>query len=88
MKPINTKIVVKPEEAQATTSTGIIIPDTAQEKSRIGEVIAVGEGTNDYKMKTKVGDRVLFGKMVRATEFQHEGEELLIMDEQDILVVL
>lgn len=87
MKPINDRVVVKPAPAEEITSGGIIVPDTAKEKQQKGEVIAVGPGKEGIKPTVKKGDTVLFGKY-SGTELNYEGEDYLIMREDDILVVL
>lgn len=87
MKPINDRVVVKPAPAEETTRGGIIIPDTAKEKPQRGEVIAVGPGKEGNLMTVQVGDTVLYGKY-SGQELQYEGEDYLIMREDDILVVL
>ena len=87
MKPINDRVVVKPAPAEEKTKGGIIIPDTAKEKPQRGEVIAVGPGKEDVKMTVKVGDIVLYGKYA-GQELSHEGNDYLIMREDDILIVL
>ena len=74
------------------TASGIILPDTAQEKPQIGEVVAIGPGkVNDagslVKMTVKKGDKVLYGKY-SGTEVSHDGDDLLIMRESDILAIL
>jgi len=87
MKPINDRVVVKPAPAEEKTKGGIIIPDTAKEKPQRGKVIAVGPGKDDVKMTVKKGDVVLYGKY-SGTELSHEGNDYLIMREDDILVIL
>jgi chaperonin GroES len=87
MKPINDRVVVKPAPAEERTKGGIIIPDTAKEKPQRGEVIAVGPGKEGNKMNVKKGDMVLYGKYA-GQELHHNGVDLLIMREDDILVVL
>ncbi|MFZ1751324.1 MAG: co-chaperone GroES [Saprospiraceae bacterium] len=87
MKPINDRVVVKPAPAEEKTSGGIIIPDTAKEKPQRGEVVAVGPGKEDHKMTVKKGDIVLYGKYA-GQEINHEGQDFLIMREDDILVIL
>lgn len=87
MKPINDRVVVKPAQAEETTKGGIIIPDTAKEKPQRGEIIAVGPGKDGNKMTVKKGDTVLYGKY-SGQELHYEGEDYLIMKEDDILVVL
>jgi chaperonin GroES len=87
MKPINDRVVVKPAPAEEKTKGGIIIPDTAKEKPQRGEVIAVGPGKDGNLMTVQVGDIVLYGKYA-GQELQHNGEDFLIMREDDILVIL
>ena len=92
LRPLRDRVVVKRIEEAETIRGGIIIPDTAKEKPDQGEVIAVGPGKKDdsgklMPMELKVGDKVLFGKY-SATEVKIEGEELLIMREDDVLGVL
>ena len=87
MKPINDRVVVKPAPAEEKTTGGIIIPDTAKEKPQRGEVVAVGPGKDGNLMTVQVGDTVLYGKYA-GTELSYEGQDYLIMREDDILVVL
>ncbi len=87
MKPINDRVVVKPAKAEEKTSGGIILPDTAKEKPQKGKVIAVGPGKDGNKMTVKKGDTVLYGKYA-GQELNYEGDDLLIMREDDILVIL
>lgn len=87
MKPINDRVVVKPAPAEETTKGGIIIPDTAKEKPQRGEVVAVGPGKDGNLMTVAPGDIVLYGKYA-GQEINHEGQDLLIMREDDILVIL
>ena len=87
MKPINDRVVVKPAPAEAKTAGGIIIPDTAKEKPQRGEVIAVGPGKDEIKPTVSAGDIVLYGKYA-GQELNYEGEDYLIMREDDILVIL
>ena len=91
-RPLHDRVVLKRIEAEAKTSGGIIIPDTAKEKPQQGEVVAVGPGGRDEAGKLipidlKAGDRVLFGKW-SGTEVKLDGVELLIMKESDIMGVL
>lgn len=91
-RPLHDRVVVKRIEADNKTKSGIIIPDTAQEKPSEGEVLAIGSGGRDESGKlipidVKVGDRILFGKW-SGTEVKIDGEELLIMKESDILGVI
>ena len=87
MKPINDRVVIKPAKAEEKTKGGIIIPDTAKEKPQRGEVIAVGPGKDGNLMTVQVGDTVLYGKY-SGQEMHYEGEDYLIMREDDVLVVL
>lgn len=92
LKPLQDRILVKPMEAEETTSSGIIIPDTAKEKPMKGEIIAVGSGkvTEDGKnipMELKVGDKVLYGKY-SGTEITVDGNEYLIMRESDVYAII
>ncbi len=86
-KPINDRVVVKPAPAEEKTKGGIIIPDTAKEKPQRGEIVAVGPGKDGNQMTVKKGDIVLYGKYA-GQELSYEGEDYLIMREDDILVVL
>ena len=91
-KPLHDRVVVRRIEGDEKTKGGLIIPDTAKEKPAEGEVIAVGEGARKDSGEliapaVKTGDRVLFGKW-SGTEVTIDGEELLIMKENDILGVL
>lgn len=87
MKPINDRVVVKPAPAEEKTSGGIIIPDTAKEKPQRGEVVAVGPGKDGSLMTVSTGDIVLYGKYA-GQEINFEGQDYLIMREDDILVIL
>ena len=87
MKPINDRVVVKPAPAEEKTAGGIIIPDTAKEKPQRGEVIATGPGKDGIKPTVKKGDVVLYGKYA-GQELNYEGQDYLIMREDDILVIL
>jgi chaperonin GroES len=91
-RPLHDRVVVRRLTAEAKTSGGIIIPDTAQEKPMEGEVVAAGPGARDDKgqivaLMVKEGDRVLFGKW-SGTEVKLDGEELLIMKESDLMGVV
>lgn len=90
LKPINDRVVIKPAPADEKTKGGIIIPETAKEKPQRGEVVAVGPGKpgkDGHQMSVKVGDTVLYGKY-SGQELSYEGDDYLIMREDDILVVL
>ena len=79
LKPLNERVIVKPIEAESETAGGIIIPDNARDKPSEGEIIAV---TDESKLKT--GARVLFGKY-SGVAIKHEGEDLLIMREDELI---
>lgn len=92
LRPLNDRVVVKRMEEEQKTAGGIIIPDTAKEKPIQGEVIAAGNGRvmedgTRKPLDVKKGDRVLFGKYA-GTEITLEGQEVLIMREDDILAIL
>ena len=84
IKPLSDRVLVKPAPAETRTASGIIIPETAQEKPLKGEVISVGNGTKDEEMILKAGDHVLYGKYA-GTEIELDGEKYLIMRQSDIL---
>jgi chaperonin GroES len=87
LKPLADRVLVRPSEPEETTSSGIIIPDTAKEKPQRGTVIAVGPGKKDEPTVVQENEEVLYGKYA-GTEITVEGEEYLIMRESDILAVL
>lgn len=87
IKPLADRVLVEPAAAETTTSSGIIIPDTAKEKPQRGTVVAVGPGTTENPVTVKVGDTVLYGKYA-GTELNHEGVDYLIMKEADILAIV
>jgi chaperonin GroES len=92
LKPLQDRILVQRVEEEEKTKGGIIIPDTAKEKPAEGKIVAVGNGKvgDDGKripLEVKEGDRVLFGKY-SGTEVKVEGEEFLIMREDDILGII
>jgi chaperonin GroES len=93
VRPLHDRVLVKrAEDAEQKSSAGIIIPDTAKEKPQRGSIVAVGEGKKDdsgkrIPMDVKEGDEVLFGKYA-GTEIKVDGEEYLIMREDDILGVV
>jgi chaperonin GroES len=92
IRPLHDRILVKRLEEERTSKGGIIIPDTATEKPIQGKVVAVGNGKiqEDGKVRpldVKVGDKILFGKY-GGTEVKVDGEELLVMREEDVLAVI
>jgi chaperonin GroES len=92
IRPLHDRVIVKRLDNERKTSSGIVIPENAAEKPDQGEVVAVGPGKKDdngklISMDLKVGDRVLFGKYSGQT-VKVEGEELLVMREEDIMGVI
>jgi chaperonin GroES len=92
MRPLHDRVIVRRVEEERRSAGGIVIPDTATEKPIRGEVVAVGRGKilengEVRPMDVKVGDRVLFGKY-SGTEVKVEGQELLVMREEDIMGIL
>ena len=92
IRPLHDRVIVKRIEAERTTASGIVIPDSAGEKPDQGEVLAVGPGKRDENGKhitvdVKVGDRVLFGKYA-GQGVKVDGQELLVMREEDIMGVV
>ena len=93
INPLSDRVVVKPLEAEAKTRGGIVLPDTAKEKPQEGKIVAVGKGkTLDngtvQPLEVKVGDKVLYGKYSGNEITTKDGEELLIMREEDILAII
>ena len=87
IKPLADRVLVESAEAEETTASGIIIPDTAKEKPQKGVVIAVGNGKKDEPLTVKAGDTVLYGKYA-GTEVSFEGKDYLIMREADIFAII
>lgn len=92
IRPLHDRVVVRRMEEERTSAGGIVIPDSATEKPIQGEVIAVGKGKmldngDQRALDVKVGDRVLFGKY-SGTEVKLDGEEVLVMREDDIMGVV
>ena len=87
LKPLADRVLIEPAPAETTTASGIIIPDTAQEKPQKGKVVAVGAGTTENPITVKVGNTVLYGKYA-GTELKLEGKTYLIMRENDLLGIL
>ena len=87
VKPIADRVLVEPAQAETTTPSGIIIPDTAKEKPQRGTVVAVGNGKKDEPMTVAVGDSVLYGQY-SGTEISLDGKDYLIMRESDILAII
>lgn len=92
IRPLHDRVLVRRLEDETTTPGGIVIPDSAKEKPAQGEIVAAGNGkileNGDVRaLDVKVGDKVLFGKYA-GTEVKVEGEELLVMREDDIVAVV
>ncbi len=92
IRPLHDRVIVKRMEEERKTASGIVIPDSATEKPDQGEVVAVGPGKKDdsgkvIAMALKVGDRVLFGKYA-GQAVKMDGEELLVMREEDVMGVI
>jgi chaperonin GroES len=92
LRPLGDRILVKRVKEEERTKGGIIIPDTAKEKPQEGKIVAVGKGKygDDGKLipiEVKAGDKILFGKY-SGSEFKLEGEDLLILREDDILGII
>ncbi len=92
IRPLHDRVIVRRMEEERTSAGGIVIPDSATEKPAQGEILAVGKGKiseagDVTPLDVKVGDKVLFGKYA-GTEVKVEGEELLVMREEDIMGVI
>jgi chaperonin GroES len=91
IQPLADRVLVRPDVAEETTSSGIIIPDTAKEKPQRGTVVAAGPGKVEngtkVEMSVKNGDKILYGKY-SGTEINLDGEDFLIMRESDILGII
>lgn len=92
IKPLEDRIVVKTLEAETTTASGLVIPDSAKEKPQEGEVLAVGPGRIDDKgnrvpLDVAVGDKVIYSKY-GGTEVKYDGQEYLLLNARDILAVV
>ena len=85
IRPLGTRVLIRPEEEELRTKSGILLPETAKEKPQMGVVIAIGDEEEDIKVK--VGQKVLFPKYT-GTEIKIDGEEHLIMEADDILAVI
>ena len=93
IQPLGDRVIVKPLEAESKTKGGIVLPDTVKEKPQEGKVVAVGKGKvlengSVQSLEVKVGDKVLYGKYTGNEITTKEGEELLIMREEDILAII
>jgi chaperonin GroES len=92
IKPLEDRIIVKQVEAEQTTASGLVIPDTAKEKPQEGEVLAVGPGRiddngNRVPLDVKVGDKVIYSKY-GGTEVKYAGDEYLILSARDVLAIV
>ena len=92
IRPLHDRVIIKREEEERTSAGGIVIPDSATEKPIRGKVVAVGNGRilddgSVRKVDVKKGDNVLFGKY-SGTEIKMDGDELIVMREEDIMAVI
>lgn len=87
IRPLGTRVVIEPKEAETMTAGGLYIPDNAKEKPQQGAVVAVGPGSKDEAMELKVGDVVLYGKYA-GTEVTVDGNKYLIVKQSDVLAIL
>ena len=92
LRPLHDRVIVRRMEEERTSAGGIVIPDSATEKPSKGEIVAVGNGKKldngeTQNLDVKVGDQVLFGKY-SGTEVKVDGEELLVMKEDDIMAIV
>ena len=93
LQPLDDRIVVQPSDAEETTASGLVIPDTAKEKPQQGEVLAVGPGRRSEQtgeiipLDVKVGDRVVYSKY-GGTEITIEGDDVLILTARDVLAIV
>ncbi len=93
IKPLEDRVLVRPEEAEQTTASGIVIPDTAKEKPQEGTILAVGPGKRSdtsgelVPLDVNEGDKVMYSKY-GGTEIKVDGEDLLILSARDILAVI
>ena len=93
LQPLEDRIVVKPNDAEETTASGLVIPDTAKEKPQQGEVLAVGpgrwdeDGENRIPVDIAVGDTVVYSKY-GGTEITNEGQDVLILNARDVLAIV
>ena len=87
IQPLSDRVVVAPQAAETKTASGLYIPDSAKEKPQQGKVVAVGNGKKDHEMTVCVGDTVLYGKYA-GNELKLDGQDYLIMREDDILAII
>lgn len=84
IKPLGDRVVIKMVETEETTKSGIILTAAAKEKPQVAEVVAVGPGTKDVTMELSVGDKVIMSKYA-GTEIKLDGEEYIVLSQNDIL---
>ena len=92
LQPLEDRIVIRPQDAESTTASGLVIPDTAKEKPQQGEVLAVGAGRRGdngdlIPMEVSVGDTIVYSKY-GGTEIASNGEDLLILNARDVLAIV
>jgi len=87
IKPLGSRVLIRPEEEEPRTSSGILLPETAKEKPQIGVVVAIGNIDEEDEIKVEVGQKVLFPKYT-GTEIKIDGVEHLIMDVSDLLAIV
>ena len=91
IKPLEDRILVQPLDAEQTTASGLVIPDTAKEKPQEGEVLAVGPGRFEegqrLPLDVQVGDKVIFSKY-GGTEVKYDGQEYLLLSARDVLAII
>ncbi len=87
VKPLADRVLVKNDKAETKTASGIIIPDTAQEKTQLATVVAIGPGTEKEKITVKAGDRVMYDKYA-GTQIKVDGEDHLILKNADIIAII
>lgn len=92
LQPLEDRIVIRPQDAESTTASGLVIPDTAKEKPQQGEVLAVGAGRRGdngdlIPMDVSVGDVIVYSKY-GGTEIASDGEDLLILNARDVLAIV
>lgn len=87
LKPLNERVIVKVEEQEEKTASGLVLPTAAKEKSQVGTVLAVSDAKDDYTPQVKVGDKILFEKYA-GNMVKFESEEYLILKEADIAAII
>ena len=87
LRPLADRVILKEEKAETTTKSGILLPESAQEKTQTAKVEAVGPGTEKEKITVKVGDRVMYDKY-SGVQVKMDGEDYLIVKNSDIIAVV